>query len=90
MQSRATQGRATWHFSEARSRLSEVFSRTIEEGQERVVRRGEEIVLLSADEYEALRHAKPMKSFKDFLKGGPNLEGLDLTRNPSHSREEEW
>ena len=80
---------STWQLAEAKNKFSEVFTRTIEDGPQRVTRRGEEIVLISGDEYEALVHAKPKKNFIEHLLNGPSLEGLDLTRDTSPMRDVE-
>lgn len=80
---------STWQLAEAKNKFSEVFTRTIEDGPQRVTRRGEEIVLLSGDEYEALIHTQPKKNFIEHLLSGPSLEGLDLTRDKSPMRDVE-
>lgn len=83
----------TWNLSEAKNRFSGVFTRTIEDGPQRVTRRGEEIVLLSGDEYEELVAAtvktKPKKTFIEQLLAIPKGE-IDLTRDKSPMRDNEW
>jgi prevent-host-death family protein len=78
----------TWQLAEAKNKFSEVFTRTIEEGPQRVTRRGEEIVLLSGEAYEELIAAtKPKKNFIKHLLAIPKGTGLDLTREKSYPRE---
>lgn len=80
----------TWQLAEAKNKFSEVFTRVIEEGPQHVTRRGEEIVLLSREEYDQLTEKRPKKNFIDFLLSGPSLEGLDLRRDQASMRDVEW
>src|SRR5688572_13214479 len=81
----------TWQLAEAKNKFSEVFTRTIEEGPQRVTRRGEEIVLLSAGEYDELvASTKPKKDFIQHLLSIPKGEDLVLTRTKSPMRKIEW
>jgi hypothetical protein len=60
----------------------------VEEGPQTVTRHGEEVVVvLAAEEYRRLRGDVP--DFKEFLLAGPDLEQLDLRRDPSLPREVE-
>lgn len=77
-----------WQLAEAKNKLSEVFTKTIEEGPQFVTRRNEEIVLISKDEYQRLTGERP--GFLDALLSGPSLEGLDLSRDKSPMRDVEW
>ena len=84
----------TWQLAEANNKFSEVFTRTIEEGPQRMTPSGEEIVLLSGDEYEdlvaATEKAKPTKNFIEHLLAIPKGTGLDLMRDTSAMRDIEW
>jgi prevent-host-death family protein len=75
-----------WRLAEAKNKFSELFNRALAEGPQRVRRRDEEVVVMAAREYERLTGAKP--GFKDFLIGaGPDLEGLDLSRDREPMRD---
>jgi antitoxin Phd len=74
-----------WRLAEAKNKFSELFNRAIVEGPQRVRRRHETVVVIAATDYERLIGSKP--GFKDFLMGeGPDLEGLDLSRDPEPMR----
>jgi len=79
-----------WQLAEAKNKLSEVFTKTIEEGPQFVTRRNEEIVLISKDEYQRLTGEKP--SFLEHLLNIPkdHDEALDLARDRSPMRDIEW
>ena len=74
-----------WQLADAKNKFSEVFNRAIDEGPQFVTRRGQEVVVLSKDEYLRLTGEKP--SFLDVLMSGPSLEGLDLERDRSPVRD---
>ncbi len=74
-----------WRLAEAKNKFSELFNRALAEGPQRVRRRDEAVVVVSANDYDRLTGSKP--GFKDFLMGeGPDLEGLDLRRDRSPMR----
>lgn len=77
-----------WQLAEAKNKLSEVVSRALSEGPQRIRRRGQVVVVLSEDEFNRLSGAR--ESFTDYLLRGPSLEGLDLSRNQSPMREVTW
>jgi prevent-host-death family protein len=75
-----------WRLAEAKNKFSELFNRALAEGPQRVRRRNEVVVVIAASDYEQLTGSKP--GFKDFLMApGPDLEGLDLSRNRKPMRE---
>jgi prevent-host-death family protein len=75
-----------WRLADAKNRFSELVNRALVEGPQRVLRRGDAVVVVAEREYEKLTGTRP--SFKEFLLGdGPNLEGLDLARDRSPIRE---
>ena len=77
-----------WRLAEAKNKFSELFNRALAEGPQRVRRRDEEVVVIAMREYERLTGAKP--GFKAFLMGeGPDLEGLDLSRDREPMRDVE-
>jgi len=75
-----------WRLAEAKNKFSELVNRALMEGPQRVVRRGDAVIVISSREYEQLIGKKP--GFKDFLMGeGPDLEGVDLRRDRSPMRD---
>ncbi|WP_437186742.1 type II toxin-antitoxin system Phd/YefM family antitoxin [Planctomicrobium sp. SH668] len=73
-----------WSIAEAKSRLSEVLNRAEQEAQI-ITRRNRQYVVLDGDEYLRLIGTRP--SLKELILSGPSLEGLDLKRDTSSSRE---
>lgn len=75
-----------WRLADAKNRFSELFSRALSEGPQRVRRHNGTVVILSEEDYERLAGQRP--AFKDFLLApGPSLQGVDLSRDPSRSRD---
>jgi prevent-host-death family protein len=75
-----------WRLAEAKNKFSELFNRALAEGPQRVRRREEAVVVMAASDYDRLTGSKP--GFKDFLMGeGPDLEGLDLSRDREPMRD---
>lgn len=74
-----------WRLAEAKNKLSELVRRALEEGPQRIERRGDAVVVVAAEEFERLTGAKP--GFKEYLLGSPDLSELDLERDPSPSRD---
>ena len=74
-----------WQLAEAKNRFSEVVRLALQEGPQKVTRRGDAVIVLSEAEYRRLSGEKP--SFLQYLASGPSLEGLDLSRDPSPMRE---
>jgi antitoxin Phd len=77
-----------WQVAEAKNKFSELFTRAITEGPQRVRRRGETVVVISESEYERLagKAAQPEMSLAELLMSGPSFEGLDLERRKSPMR----
>lgn len=71
--------------ADAKNRLSELVRLAISEGPQRVTRRRDCVVVLSERDYTRL--IRKRQGFKDYLMQGPSLEGLDLARDTSHSRD---
>jgi prevent-host-death family protein len=77
-----------WQLAEAKNKFSELFTRAMTEGPQRVRRRAETIVVLSEEEYERLAGNQPKKmSLGEYLLRGPSFEGVDLSRDRSPPRE---
>jgi len=75
-----------WRLAEAKNRFSELVNRALTEGPQRVLRRDDVVIVVAQRDYEKLTGVRP--SFKEFLLGpGPDLEGLDLTRDRSPMRD---
>ena len=75
-----------WRLAEAKNKFSELVNRALAEGPQRVLRRNDAVVVMALRDYEQLIGKKP--GFKDFLMGeGPDLEGMDLSRDRSPMRD---
>src|SRR5579864_777783 len=75
-----------WRLADAKNRFSELVTRALAEGRQRVLRHDDAVVVLAECDYERLTGKRP--GFKEFLMGeGPSLEKLDLTRDDSPMRE---
>lgn len=74
-----------WQLAEAKNRFSEVVRLALQEGPQKVTRRGDAVIVLSEAEYRRLSGEKP--SFLQYLASGPSLEGLDLSRDSSPMRD---
>jgi prevent-host-death family protein len=74
-----------WRLADAKNRFSELVTRALAEGPQRVRRHDAAVVVLAERDYERLAGKKP--DFKRFLLGeGPSFEGLDLTRDQAPPR----
>ena len=74
-----------WTLADAKNRFSELVTLALTKGPQRVRRRREAVVVVAAEEYERLVGKRP--SFKEYLRSGPSLEGVDLTRDASPPRD---
>jgi prevent-host-death family protein len=74
-----------WQLADAKNRFSELVSRALTEGPQRVTRRNEAVVLVAEAEYERLTGKR--QGFIEFLLNGPDFSGVDLTRDRSAMRE---
>lgn len=74
-----------WRLAEAKNRFSELVTRALAEGPQRVCRHNAAVVVLAETEYQKL--TGKTHDFKQFLLGdGPSFAGLDLRRDPAPSR----
>ena len=78
----------SWQLAEAKNKLSEVMNQALEQGPQRIRRRGDTVVMVSEAEYDRLTGERP--SLKDFLLSSPDLSEVDLTRDPAPMREVKW
>ncbi|HXC86967.1 MAG TPA: type II toxin-antitoxin system prevent-host-death family antitoxin [Candidatus Cybelea sp.] len=75
-----------WRLADAKNRFSELVTRALAEGPQRVRRHDDAVVVVAERDYEKLTGKRP--DFKEFLMGrGPNFEGLNLTRDDSPMRD---
>ena len=74
-----------WNLADAKNRFSELVNLALTQGPQRVRRRKEEVVVMSAKEYERLRGQ--YVRFKDYLLQGPSFDELDLKRDSSLTRD---
>lgn len=80
----------TWTLARAKDQLSEVIRQAIDRGPQTISVRGRETaVVLSKADFEHLRDPKAPKSLKDLL-NRMNLEGVDLARDQTPTRDLEW
>lgn len=77
-----------WQLADAKNRFSELITKTLTQGPQRVRRRGQVVVMLSEADYQRL--TGELVSLKDYLLHGPDLSDLDLARDPSPMREVTW
>ena len=74
-----------WELAEAETKLSEVVTRALTEGPQRIRHRGQAVVVLPEAEYRRL--AGEHETLTDYLLRGPDVSDLDLERDPSPMRE---
>jgi prevent-host-death family protein len=75
-----------WRLADAKNRFSELVTKALVEGPQRVRRHNDAVVVIAEQEYEKLSGKRP--GFKEFLMGaGPSLDGLDLSRDRSPMRD---
>ena len=74
-----------WQMAEAKNRFSELVSRALHDGPQRVRRRKEAVIVVAEDEYQRLAGTRP--DFKEYLTRPAGLDELDLTRDPSPMRD---
>jgi prevent-host-death family protein len=75
-----------WRLADAKNRFSELVTRALAEGPQRVRRHDDAVVVVAERDYEKLTGKRP--GFKEFLMGkGPSFEGLDLARDDAPMRD---
>ncbi|WGM46211.1 hypothetical protein KOAAANKH_01079 [Brevundimonas sp. NIBR10] len=78
-----------WSLAKAKDNLSEVVRRAANEGAQTITVHGERAgVILSPEDYDRLISPYAAMGFKDLLKA-MNFDGVDLTRDPTPSRDVE-
>ena len=82
-----------WYLHDAKARFSELFRRTLDDGPQRVLRRGgEAVVMVQADEFDRMRdRAKQPASLVEFFRSAPTGgKPLRLARNRDATRTLKW
>ncbi|MFI5454051.1 MAG: type II toxin-antitoxin system prevent-host-death family antitoxin [Isosphaerales bacterium] len=74
-----------WNLADAKNKFSEVVNLALTEGPQRVRRRKDTVVVVSAEEFERLVGQRP--AFKDYLSQGESFDGLNLERDRSLGRD---
>ena len=75
-----------WRLADAKNRFSELVTRALAEGPQRVRRHDDAVVVVAERDYEKLTGKR--LDFKEFLMGeGPSFERLNLTRDHSPMRD---
>lgn len=75
-----------WRLAEAKNRFSEVVKLALSQGPQQILRREESVVILSLQDYQRLLGNRP--NFRQFLLDStPDLDDLDLKRDPSPTRD---
>lgn len=77
-----------WPLADAKNRFSEVVTKALTVGPQRVRRRDRAVIILDELEYQRLLGERP--SFKSYLFEGPPLNELDLRRDDSPGRDVSW
>ena len=74
-----------WRLADAKNRFSEVVKLALSQGPQQILRRDESVVILSLQDYQRLLGERP--NFRQFLlESTPDLDDLDLKRDPSPMR----
>jgi len=75
-----------WRLADAKNRFSELVTRALAEGPQRVRRHDDAVVVVAERDYEKLTGKRP--GFKEFLMGeGPSFEELDIARDDASMRD---
>ncbi len=78
-----------WQVQDAKQRFSKLLRSAHAEGPQIVTRHGREIaVVIDIDDYWHLKG--DVGDFKDYLRAGPDLDDLDLTRTAERPRDADW
>ena len=76
-----------WTLAQAKNQLSELVRRTKSDGPQTISVRGrDEVVVITVAEHAELQSQEKPTSFKAWLKT-LDLEGVDLTRDPTPARD---
>jgi prevent-host-death family protein len=79
----------SWQVQDAKQRFSELIRRAHSDGPQVVTRHGEEIaVVIDIADYRRLKGETA--EFKDYLRAGPDIDDLDLSRSTEGPRSTDW
>ena len=74
-----------WKLADAKNRFSELVNRVLLVGPQRIRRRNDTVVVISAEEYDRLTGEKI--SFSQYLMQGESLDGVEVSRDRSSARD---
>lgn len=77
-----------WKVADAKNRFSELVTRALEDGPQRIRRRDGTVVMISERDLERIEGKEP--DFKKFLLSIPDMEGVDISRDKRPLRDIEW
>jgi hypothetical protein len=77
----------TWNLSEDGENLEEIFDAALSDGPQRIQLGDQIMYVLSDSDFGELTTPASRPSFKEFLRGGPDISDLDLDRDKGPSRE---
>jgi antitoxin Phd len=78
----------TWQLADAKNRFSELVTKALTDGPQRVRRRDQVVIVISEADYQRLTGER--SNLRDYLLNGPDLSDLDLERDSSPMREVTW
>jgi prevent-host-death family protein len=77
-----------WKLADAKNKFTEVFNKALAGEPQFISRRGEEVVVMSKRDYDkATKKSPKKKNFIEHLLSMPQIEELDLTREPWRERD---
>ena len=79
---------AIWPLMEAKNKLSEVINLALSQGPQRIRRRRDEVVLISARDFDKLTGKS--KDLKSWLLDAPKIDGLELPERSGTMRETQF
>lgn len=81
-----------WKIADAQRDFSELVNKDLHEGPQRIQTDDGVVVVISEDEYRLLKAERAARENDciEYLKNGPSLEGIDISRDRSPMREIEW
>jgi prevent-host-death family protein len=74
-----------WLLADAKNRFSELVTKALNQGPQRVRRRGDAVIIVAEKDFRRLTGTQ--RTFKDFLLNGPDLSALDLARDNTPMRD---
>jgi antitoxin Phd len=76
---------STWQLADAEAHFREVVDKALREGPQTISDNGTGVVVVSADEYQAMAKAKP--DFISFLLDGPLVDDFTIERDIDTGRD---